>query len=374
MSVTDGSSDFAVEATFDGMEAVLTLRGRVENLAAFDLGASLDATIDRHPTSVILDLTALTFMGAAAIVAVANAEQRLAEEGITLLVRSPSALVNRVLGLMESAEASRTERELPEHAALGPEESRGMVLPSQRLRRGGTADDLRRITAMPTEPDVVDGALRLVVELARSAVSGADGVSISLLRNGRLSTVAATDRTILAMDAEQYATGEGPCVDASIQGHWFHAQSMETETRWSAFTPKARALGIKAIMSSPLTALDQPVGALNIYSRNASTFEIRDQEAAGVFARQASMILSDARANVSDVQMAVRFQEALRSREVISLAKGVLMEREGIDEDAAFTALLLTSRSKGMAMRDRADEVARSSQSNRLRQGLPSDG
>ena len=38
--------------------------------------------------------------------------------------------------------------------------------------------------------------------------------------------------------------------------------------------------------------------------------------------------------------MAIRFQEALRTREVIAMAKGVIMEREGVDEDAAFTALL----------------------------------
>ena len=44
--------------------------------------------------------------------------------------------------------------------------------------------DPRRVTALPADPDVVDGALRLVVELARSFVGGADGVSVSLLRNG----------------------------------------------------------------------------------------------------------------------------------------------------------------------------------------------
>ena len=40
---------------------------------------------------------------------------------------------------------------------------------------------------------------------AADGVSGADGVSVSLLRNGVLSTVAASDQTIMAMDADQYA-------------------------------------------------------------------------------------------------------------------------------------------------------------------------
>ena len=41
---------------------------------------------------------------------------------------------------------------------------------------------------------------------------------------------------------------------------------------------------------------------------------------------KASVILSDPRAGVTDSQMAVRFQEALRSREVIAIAKGIVIE------------------------------------------------
>jgi transcriptional regulator with GAF, ATPase, and Fis domain len=231
------------------------------------------------------------------------------------------------------------------------------MVPTQRARSNTSAADLRHVTAMPADPDLVDGALALVVELARSCVRGADGVSVSLLRHGRLSTVAASDQTILDMDADQYATGEGPCVDASRQGHWFHAESLATESRWPTFTPQARSLGINAILSSPLKAFDQPVGALNIYSRTASTFDVKAQETAAVFAQKASVILSDAEAGVNDTDMAVRFQVALRSREVISLAKGVIMEREGIDEDKAFTALLRLSLYNGVTLRERAEQM-----------------
>jgi hypothetical protein len=161
----------------------------------------------------------------------------------------------------------------------------------------------------------------------------------------------------MAMDADQYETGEGPCVDASVTGHWFHAESLDRETRWPLFTPRARALGIKAILSSPLRAFSEPVGALNIYSRTASTFEIGDQEAAARFADKASVILSDARVAVSDTQMARRFQEALLHREFLALAKGIVMERQGIDEEAAFYVLLQQSLSRGVSLRQHAKET-----------------
>jgi hypothetical protein len=285
-----------------------------------------------------------------------NIENRLAALGIRMTLRLPLDLVNKLLDLMESTENSRPEPALSEHADLGPEQV-GATPAARPIDSSLSSADLRQVTAMHADPDVVDGALQLVVELARSCVSGADGVSVSLLRHGRLSTVAASDQTILDMDADQYATGEGPCVDASMKGHWFHSESLATETRWPSFIPQARNLGINAILSSPLKACDQPVGALNIYSRTASTFDVKAQETAAVFAQKASLILSDAQAGVSDSQMGIRFQEALRSREIISLAKGVIMEREGMDEERAFAALLRLSLYNGVALRRRAEEM-----------------
>jgi hypothetical protein len=261
---------------------------------------------------------------------------------------------------METAESSRLEQTVPSRGHLGPEETISPLAISERLRSSLPHTDPRRITGLPTDPDVVDGALRLVVELARACVAGADGVSVSLLRHGALSTVAATDRTIMAMDAHQYTTGEGPCVDASVQGHWFHAESLDTETRWPSFTPKARVLGIKAILSSPLKAFEQPVGALNIYSRTAETFDTKDQEAAAGFAQKASVILSDAGAGVSDSELDLRYKEALRRRNVIALATGVLMERGGIAEDDAFTVLLRQSLAGGQTLLDHAGSILRS--------------
>jgi AmiR/NasT family two-component response regulator len=55
--------------------------------------------------------------------------------------------------------------------------------------------------------------------------------------------------------------------------------------------------------------------------------------------------------------MEFRFQEALRSREIISLAKGVIMEREGMDEEQAFAALLRLSLYNGDTLRRRAEEM-----------------
>jgi anti-anti-sigma regulatory factor len=360
---------FAVVTTVEGVDTVLALRGRVENGASFELGAILQATIDEHPTSIVLDISKLDFIGPAGLVAIDNAERRMTTLGYALTIRSPSGVLDHLHKVMESpnvgpsllgnitgAQQPRTFAAGSQPLQLGAEEATG---PHYPLGHDSPPfdDDVRKVVAIPAHPDVVDGALHLIVDLALARVQGADGVSVSLLRHGRLATVAASDQTIMDMDTNQYVTGEGPCIDASVQGHWFHAASLVAEKRWPAFTPRAINLGIHSILSSPLRAFAAPIGALNIYSRSDSAFDAEAEATAAVFAQRASVILSDAGAGVSDGQLAARFHEALQSRQSIAMALGVIIEREGVDEMTAFGDLLRLSLYNGMPMRAQAEAL-----------------
>jgi GAF domain-containing protein len=172
--------------------------------------------------------------------------------------------------------------------------------------------------------------------------------------------VAASDQTITDMDASQYATGTGPCIDAAEEGRWFCTESLAAESRWPAFTPQARALGINAILSSPLLSGDHPVGALNIYSRSEGAFTDDDHTLASVFATEASRILVDAE-NVAWGWPA-GVDEALQHRAVISQAQGVIMERVGVDPELAYTLIRRFASESGNPLLDRAREVVASTQ------------
>jgi hypothetical protein len=257
--------------------------------------------------------------------------------------------------------------ESSEHVPPGPEQlsvAHGVPAPGGVT---GSAQHLRPAIAIPAGDGVVDAALRLVVALALVSVGGADGVSVSLQRRGRLATVAASDQTVSDMDAEQYDTGEGPCVDASEKGHWFHVESLDDETRWPNFIPKAQQLGINAILSNPLLARDEPVGALNIYSRTAAAFGARDQELASAFATEASVILTDVSVAVSQDQIARRIHDALRAREVIAQAQGVIMDRDGVSAHNAYTILRRSSQVTGTPLLQCAQRVLDSTRGRRGR-------
>ncbi len=340
----DRLGQLEVTISFGEDEVVVGVNGEVDLATAADLGAALTAALERGSPAVV-DLTATRFMGVAGLRVLEIGAEQLAARGRRLTIRSPSVLVSRMLDITGLVDILNVEG-----AGEGPT--------AASTSAGGLNGHLRKVSAIPADDDVVDGALGLLVALARATVGGADGVSVSMRRRGHLTSVAATDQAILELDALQYANAEGPCVDAAIEGRRFHAEALDHENRWPAFTPQARARGINAILSSPLVAEDRPVGSLNIYSRTASAFTVKDQELASMFVTETSRLLGHAGVGVTDDQLSERLTRALQTRRSIAQAQGVLMERKGIGPDEAYTLLRRFSRETNQPLSERAADIA----------------
>lgn len=268
----------------------------------------------------------------------------------SLVFRSLSPTTTKTLQVTGLAEVVPLERAAPPR--LEPPRSAR----SPRLDRS-----LARAAAQQARKDVLQATLNLVVVLARATVTGADGVSVSLPGEGGLVTVASSDDTVEAMDADQYVTGEGPCLTAAAEGRRVQVESIEDETRWPGFTPRARQRGINAILSNPLRAGPRAMGALNIYSRTPCAFGRDGQELATLFAEQASNVLTHAGDDAPRDQ-GEQLSDALRTREVIAQAQGTLMERDGVAADEAFAILRHSSRRTSTPLRLLAQEIVMSTQ------------
>lgn len=212
-------------------------------------------------------------------------------------------------------------------------------------------DDLNWARAT-RDPGLLDAALRLVTSLARATVSGADGVSVTLMRSGEMATVAASDETVRRMDEHQYATSEGPCLAAAADGHSYHSDFLLEEERWPAFVPRAVEEGIASILSTPVLVSNLSVGALNIYSRTGGSFGPVEREVAALFAAHAADILGEVA--VLDEHHGLRITEALTAREVIAMAQGVHMARLGVSAEAAAGELYQAARAKEITVRAEA--------------------
>jgi putative methionine-R-sulfoxide reductase with GAF domain len=218
--------------------------------------------------------------------------------------------------------------------------------------------------AVPANTEVVNAALSLVVALAKATVPGADGVSVMLSRHGTLTTVAASDETISGMDADQYATGEGPCVSAASLGHRIYVDALDAEPRWPEFIPRARKRGINSILSMPLLTRGRPLGSLNIYSTTPGAFAESDQSLATLCAQQASdVLLASSAVDIAPEDFSARIGDALKGRQSITLAVGVFMAREAVSIEDGYGMLLRASQENALTMREQAEVVVASTQS-----------
>ena len=340
--------DFEISVNFGAERNVLHVRGEVDLLTAPTLRAALAVLVEqRH--DLALDLALLEFMDAAGLGVIADISARLATSGRVLTIRSAPPLTLRILHISELDRIVHLETVDSDDARLGSEQLVGDDSLAVELQPADLVGDLVSVGSKQNTA-VLDAALRRVTLLADATVDGADGVSVTLERNGKLATVASSNDTVLRMDHHQYQTGEGPCLAAAAEGHWFHIESLVDENRWPAFVPQAIDEGIASILSTPLMNADRPIGALNIYSNTERVFGAHQQELAALFATQVSEILSDAGGAVTDSEMALRIASALRAREIIARAQGILMARQHLTANDAAASLHRAARTARMTV------------------------
>jgi anti-anti-sigma factor len=354
--LTDVSAapELRLTVAFRSDAATIALSGEIDVASAPRVRALVGATLDTHQGRLALDLADVTFLDASGLRVIVYAVQRLRRRDRLLGIRSPSPAVRRLLDLTNVTDTVHID-------SIGADNHLGQAQEVDEVGAAGTAIDatIRQAAASPLA-DIVDAALGLVVALAQAAVQGADGVSVSLTRHGRIVTVAASDEKITEMDHDQYLAGEGPCMSAAAEGRWFHVESVDDEERWPDFISRAREHGVKSILSSPLTATAGPVGALNIYSNVERAFGVHEQELASQFAAQASTVLLAAAVDVTDAQLDERMREALETRDLIARAQGVLMVRDHVTAEEAFGILRRRGRHPDVPVRQLAADIVAS--------------
>jgi hypothetical protein len=83
--------------------------------------------------------------------------------------------------------------------------------------------------------------------------------------------------------------------------------------------------------------------ALNLYSATPDGFDAEARTLAGLFGIQAALVLYGS-------QQAAHLQNAVDSRDLIGQAKGILMERFSVDDEAAFQMLVKSSQETNMKL------------------------
>jgi len=227
------------------------------------------------------------------------------------------------------------------------------------------ADELAAVSARMSglllSRETVRAALNLVTSLARESIPGTAGAGVTLLdEHGDKVTAAATDPVVQHLDSLQYELGEGPCLSAWAQRSTFRVDDIAAEQRWPRWSSAARPSGLSSALSTPLVAGSAALGAIKVYGRERAAFGDRHEYLLAMFAAQAAILVANAQSFQNAQRLSEELVDALRARDAISMAKGIVMAREGVDEATAFAVLVSTSQEQDKKLRDVATALVRS--------------
>ncbi|SER26146.1 GAF and ANTAR domain-containing protein [Microlunatus flavus] len=209
--------------------------------------------------------------------------------------------------------------------------------------------------------DDTDTMLDELVASAVRMIPGAQDGSISVV-TGRTEVTSEhpTSDFPARMDEIQTEERQGPCLDAAYEHETVRVPDMTREERWPRFARRAAEAGTGSMLSFQLYVEHDDLGALNLYSREPNAFDDESEQVGLLFASHAAVAFADAR-------KLDQLSRAAGSRDLIGQAKGILMERYGLDEQQAFRVLTRVSQNSHRKLHDVAQELA----TTRRLPGLP---
>lgn len=216
------------------------------------------------------------------------------------------------------------------------------------------AEAVATLSMLVVGDETPETTLARIVAVLIHTLDHADGAGISLVNGRRIVTVAGTSDLQRHVDDVQTETGQGPCFEAirTPSARVFRIDHMSGEKRWPLFCARAAGLGVESKIAFVLDVDGDVLGALNLYATRAGAFDSQDETIGCVFADHAAVALANAQTHAASQIKVRQLEDALRSRDVIGRAKGILMARDGLTDDEAFARLSRISQNLNVKLRD----------------------
>ncbi|WP_068151787.1 GAF domain-containing protein [Rhodococcoides corynebacterioides] len=176
------------------------------------------------------------------------------------------------------------------------------------------------VSALSTITDV-DATVERICLDAVDSIDDAEAAAVTVVRDSGPDTICSTVEGVLDVDAAQYETGEGPCLEAIATQTLVVANGTAPADRWPAFTRRAAGSGYQSFLSAPLAIDADYSGALNLYSRQPDAFSTVDAAAMRIYVSVAVTALSAARRAAAAQAQVQRLLGAMNFRSSIEQAK-----------------------------------------------------
>jgi GAF domain-containing protein len=197
-----------------------------------------------------------------------------------------------------------------------------------------------RMSGLLLSGETVESSLQLISSLARETIPESSGAGVSVIDEDHRRSSGSTDERVREADRLQYELDQGPCLTAAAQRGVVRIDDLTEDRRWPDWAAAATQLGIRSTMSAALVGGDVSLGAIKVYSDRPGVYDEHSEQRLTLFAAQAAMLVAHLRTFDRAKRLSEGLREAIHSRDTVSIAKGILMSRHGVDEDAAFGMLL----------------------------------
>lgn len=225
-------------------------------------------------------------------------------------------------------------------------------------RLDGVSSALSDLSGILEREEGLGLVLQRGVDQITRAIPGASMASVTVLRgDDTAETVAASNDRVVGIDADQYAAGDGPCLEAARTGQIVRVSVEQGSQRWARFARSAREAGVESYLACPLFLDEKFAGSLNLYSEQPHGFGELDEAVLRLYVTAATAAIANARRYAQARQLAEHLVRALDSRAVIDQAIGVLMALRGISADQALGQLSRQSQNTNTKLRDLAARV-----------------
>lgn len=208
---------------------------------------------------------------------------------------------------------------------------------------------VRQLAGAPS----VDEQLRHALEIAVEAVPGCEQAGVTIVRPKQgIESPASLGELAVHCDRLQEELGEGPCISSIAGEVTIRVDDVAGDGRWPRFAAAAAEVGVRSMLSCQLATPRDRLGALNLYSTRIQSFPQGVEHLANAYATHVGILLAA-------TEKEHNLQIALRTREVIGQAMGILMERHRVTATQAFDLMVHTSQRTHVKLRALAEELVR---------------
>lgn len=228
----------------------------------------------------------------------------------------------------------------------------------QKLPLDELSATIARIKGLLLTEEKVDRAVQLLAKAIKDAVPGTIGAGVSLLDSGgRRTSSGSTDRMVEEADALQYELGEGPCLTAWAAEETVLIEDVRTDPRWPEWSAAVSGLPVRSVVSAPLVADKECIGALKVYAALPSSYDEGTARLLELFAAPAAILLANIQSTEAPHRISEGLQATLYSRDLVNRACGILMERHGVGYEQALRELMHQARAADATLRQISEDL-----------------